>query len=619
VIGKVVGDYRILEKRGEGGMGMFFKAQDIRLDRFVGLKTIRAELLHDPEVLAKLGEEAKSLARLDHPNIARLLHYMVVDDQHYIVMEYVEGQDLAEKLRRDGALTLSELAGILPQICAAIGYAHSRNVIHRDIKPSNLLLTADGTIKVTDFGIAKILGVSTKTKTGVATGSLPYMAPEQIRGGTIDGRTDIYQLGITLFELLTGHRPFNADTEYDMMSHHLTTPPPRPSTAVTRIPAAVDQVIEKALAKDPNARFATAADLAAQFRSATGGSPTVAVSDRTDYRAPTPHLEKPKRRWLSVTARVVILLVAAGLAWKMFWPKKGPSLPPPGGVEKMLLSARAVLPSGMERSQIGRIELSATGPRGRSYEATNPVLSTDTIVGIIEMPALTSVSLHLLVYDQKGSQLLQAEQVAETGGRDTTIEFDPTTYRRPEGAAVASKPVIDHSKPATVPKSNSSSPVQSNQSSPPSTDFTLTVDVQPITDRGQVKGMWIDGKKVPGGFPLGQNVPAGLHLVRWQIGDDVWTDTITTGHQPTTKYLQYESSRGRINVVADFPDGQGSAQIWRDGQDTQQGTPAELRDIAAGPHQIDLRLAGFKARGGPYIVVVPANGRARVRIELVRE
>ena len=298
MIGETFGSYKILEKRGEGGMGMFFKAKDLQLDRIVGLKTLRPELLADAALRERLQTEAKSLARLVHQNIANVLHYLVVGENNFIVMEYVEGLDLAEIVRGSGLVPLDRLGSVVAQICEAISYAHSKNVIHRDLKPSNIMITDEWEVKVTDFGIAKILGDKAQTRTGMAAGSLHYMAPEQIRASGVDARTDIYQLGATLYELTAGRRPFVSDSEYELMTMHLQDIPEPPSSVNTRVSPEIDAVILKALAKNPDDRYQNAMELSAAFQAALGdalAAGAVRGDSPTVGQIPKPSVDGPTR------------------------------------------------------------------------------------------------------------------------------------------------------------------------------------------------------------------------------------------------------------------------------------------------------------------------------------
>ena len=220
MIGRTFGVYKILEKRGEGGMGVFYKALDQTLDRVVGLKTLHQELVADASFRQRLAREAKSLARLNHPNIVMIHQYLIAEGMHFIVMEYVEGQTLSEVIQAAAPVPFNHAARTFFQVLEAIGYAHQNNVVHRDVKPANIMVTNDGTVKVTDFGIAKLVDSLHQTRTGQLTGSPFYMAPEQVQGAKIDPRTDVYALGVTLFQMITGELPFTAASEYLLMKKH---------------------------------------------------------------------------------------------------------------------------------------------------------------------------------------------------------------------------------------------------------------------------------------------------------------------------------------------------------------------------------------------------------------
>ena len=259
LVGVTLGRYNVLEQLGEGGMAIVYKAFDTKLERLVAIKIIRREAFA-PEALEQVRKrfdiEAKSLARLSHPNIVKVHDYGEYDGAPYLVMEYIEGGML--KNRTGVVIQWTEAIKFLLPIASALAYAHARNIVHRDIKPGNILLTADDQPMLTDFGIAKILEAGegvTLTGTGVGIGTPEYMAPEQGMGQPIDPRADIYALGVVLYELVTGRRPFHADTPMAVMLKHFSEPLPSPRRFVPSLPVEVEQVIIKALAKDPQDRY----------------------------------------------------------------------------------------------------------------------------------------------------------------------------------------------------------------------------------------------------------------------------------------------------------------------------------------------------------------------------
>lgn len=270
--GKTLGKYRILEPLGRGGMAQVYKAYHPSLDRYVAVKILRADLTEDAEFLGRFRREARAVAALRHPNIVQIFDFDVQDDLYYMVMELLEGDTLKAYLnafrKRGGRMPLGELTRILNDALAGLSYAHTEGVIHRDLKPSNILLTKRGQAVLTDFGIAQILGGTQYTVSGALMGTLNYMAPEQGRDGKCDTRSDIYSLGITLYEMLTGSVPFDADTPLAILLKHLNDPLPLPRSLEPSIPEPFERVALKALAKEPDARYQSAAEMAAALQAA---------------------------------------------------------------------------------------------------------------------------------------------------------------------------------------------------------------------------------------------------------------------------------------------------------------------------------------------------------------
>ncbi len=255
MIGREIGTYKILEQIGEGGMGVVYKGIDTGLDRLVAIKVLTPELVHNPELIDRFRSEAKAQANLNHTNIATLYAFMQVEGQCLIVMEYLEGETFEDLILRGGKLPWRDAVGLARQALQGLGFAHGMGIVHRDIKPSNLMLTASGTVKIMDFGIAKALGGSKKTRTGLQMGTPHYMSPEQIRGRPVDARSDIYSLGITFYQLLSGDLPFQSDSDFELMSAHINTPPPVITTSHADIPKSIEQCVMKALAKEPEDRY----------------------------------------------------------------------------------------------------------------------------------------------------------------------------------------------------------------------------------------------------------------------------------------------------------------------------------------------------------------------------
>ena len=271
MIGQTLGTYRLIEKLGEGGMGEVYRALDEMLDRDVALKMLKPELARRQGTVDRFRAEAITLAKLDHPGIARIHGCSRHDDRWFIVMEFVRGETLLGRLSRAGRLPWTEAAPIVCQLLDALEYAHRRGVIHRDMKPANVLMGVEGAVKVTDFGIARVLGTERATRTGHIVGTLEYMSPEQVRGEEVDGRADLYAVGILLYELLTGRVPFRGGAEYEVMMQHLQAPVPSVRPLAPDAPAWFDEILQRALAKALPDRFPSAAafQLAIEGRAAT--------------------------------------------------------------------------------------------------------------------------------------------------------------------------------------------------------------------------------------------------------------------------------------------------------------------------------------------------------------
>jgi eukaryotic-like serine/threonine-protein kinase len=272
-IGERIGDYEIVQVLGAGGMGQVYKVRNVLSDRIEAMKVLLPNLEGDPGLADRFLNEIKVQATLDHPNIAKLHTAMKINNQLVMVMEFVDGTSLSTILLR-GPLPPSAAAGYAAQVLDALAYAHARGVIHRDIKPANLMLAADGHIKLMDFGIARVQADKRLTQTGSTVGSLFYMSPEQIKGSDPDGRSDLYSLGITMYEMVTGRRPFGGDSDFQIMSAHLQQAPMAPIEVIPGIPSGLSDIILMAIEKDPAARFQTAE----AFRAALGHAFPEAVS-----------------------------------------------------------------------------------------------------------------------------------------------------------------------------------------------------------------------------------------------------------------------------------------------------------------------------------------------------
>jgi len=271
-IGDKLGNFLIQAEIGRGGMGTIYFAVDTMLNREVALKVVHPQLADNQQLMERFKIEAMTQARLNHPNIVTIFSFTRIEDEFLIAMEYVEGRSLKELLLEKKQLHPAEAVDIITQVAEGLRYAHAHNVIHRDIKPANILIGRDGKVKISDFGIAKIFGTQGLTKTGILVGTPWYTSPEQIVGKSIDFRTDLYSLGVTFYEVLTGRVPFDSETnsEFQIQKAHLETPPPRPSIYNPEIGIKLEKIILMALQKKVEKRFQNARDLLDELHKVRG-------------------------------------------------------------------------------------------------------------------------------------------------------------------------------------------------------------------------------------------------------------------------------------------------------------------------------------------------------------
>ncbi|HBT46969.1 MAG TPA: Stk1 family PASTA domain-containing Ser/Thr kinase [Peptococcaceae bacterium] len=327
MIGKILdGRYEIKEALGGGGMALVYRGQDRLLNRSVTIKILREQFASDHNFVARFQQEAQAVARLSHPNVVSIYDVGQEEGLHYLVMEYVEGNSLKEVIDGKAPLPFREAVDIAVQICEALEHAHENGVIHRDIKPHNILITKQGRVKVTDFGIAQAVSEATMPYTGTLMGSVHYLAPEQARGEATGITADLYSLGVVLYEMLTGQVPFNGDTPLAVVLKHLQEEPRPPQELNPDLPPALERIILRCLSKDPARRYPSAASLRADLQalrnvllednSATRELPKVAA-----LAADPPDERRDKRRpriWAwSLLAVFFLALAAAGL-WTGF-------------------------------------------------------------------------------------------------------------------------------------------------------------------------------------------------------------------------------------------------------------------------------------------------------------
>ncbi|UCC68117.1 MAG: protein kinase [Armatimonadota bacterium] len=312
IVGQVLNDrYEVLEKIGEGGMAVAYRGRDRVLGRAVAIKVMRPELAGDAAFLARFRREARAAAGVTHEHIAGVYDSGSDGPYHYIVMEYVEGQSLKERLRQEGALPLAEALRIATAAAAGLEAAHEAGVIHRDIKPHNILLGREGQVKVTDFGIAGAASSVGQTDTSTIVGSVQYMSPEQARGEGVGPQGDLYSLGATLFEMLTGKPPFGGGDRLAILHKHIYDRPPRAGETRPGLPPEVDSVVAHCLEKDLSRRFASARELLSYLAACPRSEEAAAVPWAGRWRRQLAHALAGAGWWLR--QRGVWLLAAAVL------------------------------------------------------------------------------------------------------------------------------------------------------------------------------------------------------------------------------------------------------------------------------------------------------------------
>ena len=290
MIGQTISHYKILDKLGEGGMGVVYKAEDTKLKRTVALKFLPPDLTRDPEARARFIQEAQAASALDHPNICTIHEINEANEgQIFICMSYYEGETLKKKIEH-GPLTFEEAIGIAVCIARGLVKAHGNGIIHRDIKPANILVTADGQVKILDFGLAKLAGQTRLTRTGTTVGTVAYMSPEQTRGDEITPSIDIWSLGAVLYEMLTGHLPFKGDYEQAVIYSIMNEQPRSIRDLRSGVPFELEQVVTNALVKDPDERYEQASDILSDLGSIKSKIESKTEKEVTADAEPTPSI-----------------------------------------------------------------------------------------------------------------------------------------------------------------------------------------------------------------------------------------------------------------------------------------------------------------------------------------
>jgi non-specific serine/threonine protein kinase len=389
MIGETISHYKILEKLGEGGMGIVYKAEDTKLKRMVALKFLPPELMRDSEAKERFLHEAQAAAALEHQHICNIYEIDETEDQIFIVMSCFEGQTLKEKID-SGPLKIDEALKIVIQAAEGLQAAHEKDIVHRDIKSANIMVTEKGQTKIMDFGLAKLKGQTKITKEGSTLGTAAYMSPEQSQGADVDHRTDIWSLGVVLYEMIAGQLPFRGEYEQALL-YSIMNEQPEPLTALrTGVPMELERIINKALSKDPSERYQHADDMVVDLRALLPLSGPLISKVTTKV--------KPQKKWMTITAAIIIIFLAAGVGFLL---KKQTQAPVPEKTSGKIKFA--------QRKKIVVLPFENLGPPEDKYFAdgiTEEITSRLAAVSGLGVISRTSA----VQYNRKGKTLTQIGQ-----------------------------------------------------------------------------------------------------------------------------------------------------------------------------------------------------------------
>ena len=398
MIGQTISHYKILEKLGEGGMGVVYKAEDTKLKRTVALKFLPPELMRDSEAKERFLHEAQAAAALENQHICNIYEIDETGDQIFIVMSCFEGQTIKEKIE-SGPLKIDEALKIAVQAAEGLQAAHEKGIVHRDIKSANIMVTEKGQTKIMDFGLAKLKGQTKLTKQGTTLGTADYMSPEQAQGVDVDLRTDIWSLGVVLYEMIAGQLPFRGEYEPAVL-YSIMNEQPEPLTALrTGVPLELERIINKALSKDPSERYQHADDMVVDLRALLPLSGPL--------KSKVPSKVKPQKKWVTITAAIIFLLLAAGVGFLL---KKQTQAPVPVETEGEIKISK--------RKKIVVLPFENLGPPEDKYFAdgmTEEITSHLAAVSSLGVISRTSA----VQYDRKSKTMAQ---IGEDLGVDYVLE-----------------------------------------------------------------------------------------------------------------------------------------------------------------------------------------------------
>ncbi len=518
-----LGRYRITSELGQGAMGVVYKAEDPVIERPVAIKTIKLDLSKAElaNFEARFYREAKSAGRLNHPNIVTIYDVGKSDNMAYMAMEFLEGQALRDILDAHTALAIDKIADIAAQVADGLAYAHENGIVHRDIKPANIMIVRDGVAKITDFGIAQ-MPTGSRTLAGTVLGSPKYMAPEQVVGQQVDGRSDIFSLGVVMYEMLTGESPFDGDNISAIMYRIINETPPSPKTLNPRVPDGFDYIVAKALAKHPDDRYQDAAELAHDLRNCQNLSvpQPVGAADgpvRTLERRARPRLDMGEETLFlnQITGGMIgsrdgekSAETDQGIAAIVRWPAGLE------GIRKLLLWLTPVL----------LVAFAATVIWG-TREHTEATPQPQTLAVAPQQPAV-GAPVPPVAETPISPPAPSAEAVPQEQERKVEVEADalpprPMSARRQE---------VQKSKGDALAKAGD----QQQQAAPAAGQALITFAITPWGE------IYIDGNKVGASPPLKElHVPAGKHRIEIRnLNFTAYSETVDL-RPDTTKKIKY--------------------------------------------------------------------------------
>jgi eukaryotic-like serine/threonine-protein kinase len=485
------GRYQIRSRIAHGGMAVVYLANDTRLDRMVALKVMHAELARDIDFVNRFIGEAKSVARLSHPNIVQVFDQGNDGQYLYLAMEFVPGRTLRSLVRERGWLPPAEALDIMIPVLSGLSAAHAAGIIHRDIKPENVLLTPDWRVKVVDFGLARAQAASGQTRTGLIIGPVAYLAPEQVTGGITDTRTDVYAAGVMLYEMLTGRQPHTGDTPMAVAFQHVNNDVPLPSSLVPGMPEQVDRLVAAATSRDPQRRPPDAAAFLQVVRALrgenltspvpsgggypTGGYSTSLLADGPGAHAPGSHTMvvgaagayqggtyqggygygEPREpflgRWL-FSSRLAYLAIAVAVVAAVggggWWLTTGRYTSVPSVAGDTMSQARSALTAAgfkvvtgnsLTSNVVAKGEVLSTSPSGRAIKGTTVTLTLSSGPRMIDIPAVA------------GKSLTAAEQALRNDGLTVNTTVEQVGSQDAVGTVVGTNPAAGTSWPVTKP------------------------------------------------------------------------------------------------------------------------------------------------------------------------